>query len=272
VDYRDYLDLLRSHADGWTLREYGAVEEAGRRYPLVTLSLGGPAEALVTSGFHGEEPAGPLTLAQHLGEIREHARMRGVGVRLYPCANPAGFEAGTRYNPSGERPNNDFLRYETAPGVWTGELQDGEPFLAWRVFLDGPKETRALAADLERHPTPAAALDIHQDNFLPGVFTYAYVFGDRSRYAGIMHARPNGTHVAASLAIDDRHHTDGDGLIVSHDGSVTDYFLRRGATWAAALETTTATPLTECHAINLAWIRGFIDLAAERAPQPPVAK
>ena len=51
-------------------------------------------------------------------------------------------------------------------------------------------------------------------------------------------------------------------LIEYNDGSVTDFFLRSGVPFAAALETTTATPLEACHAINLIWIRGFIDLAA----------
>jgi hypothetical protein len=33
-------------------------------------------------------------------------------------------------------------------------------------------------------------------------------------------------------------------LIELHDGSVTDYFFRRGVPYTAALETTTQTPLT----------------------------
>jgi hypothetical protein len=32
--------------------------------------------------------------------------------------------------------------------------------------------------------------------------------------------------------------------------------------YTAALETTTSTPLASSHAVNLLWIRGFIDLAA----------
>jgi hypothetical protein len=43
------------------------------------------------------------------------AALREVGLRIYPCINPSGFEAHIRYNLAGERPNNDFLRYETEP-------------------------------------------------------------------------------------------------------------------------------------------------------------
>jgi glucose-6-phosphate dehydrogenase assembly protein OpcA len=57
--------------------------------------------------------------------------------------------------------------------------------------------------------------------------------------------------------------TDKEGLIEFHDGSVTDYFWRRGAKWAAAVESTVETPMVACHRIHLAWIRGFIDLVAQ---------
>ena len=62
--------------------------------------------------------------------------------------------------------------------------------------------------------------------------------------------------------VDELNHTNEDGLIESHDGSVTDYFQRRGVPYTAALETTTRTPLAACHEVNLIWIRGFIELAA----------
>jgi hypothetical protein len=68
--------------------------------------------------------------------------------------------------------------------------------------------------------------------------------------------------VIRNQKVDESNHTDADGLIVSHDGSVTDYFTRKGVPYAAALETTTRTPLASSHAVNLIWIRGFIDLAA----------
>ena len=68
--------------------------------------------------------------------------------------------------------------------------------------------------------------------------------------------------LARNMTVDDDVHTDEHGLIVLHDGSVTDLMYRRGVPYAAALETTTAAPLDACHEVNLIWIRGFIDLAA----------
>lgn len=265
MDYRLYLSRLRSQAGAFQLSEYGSVLERGLEYPLVRLALPGRSWLVLTSGFHGEEQAGPLTIAEHLPQIAEAALALGVGLRIYPCINPSGFEAGTRYNASGERPNNDFLRYEVAPGVWKGELRPGEPFLSYRPHLDGPKETRALLADLEAHPAPRAALDLHQDNYMPRQATYAFVFGEGGHFLRLVRASSAQLKVAVHCAVDELHRTDRHGLVRFHDGSITDYFFRRGVTLAAALETTTRTPLSTCHAVNLIWILGLIELCALEA-------
>lgn len=241
---------------------YGSVHHQGRDYPLVRLQVEGSPRLVITAGFHGEEPAGPLTLAEYLPEIVLHARKRGVGLTIYPCVNPSGFELGTRYNRDVEKPNNDLLRYELAPGVWTGELERGQTFLSWKVHQGGPQETQALRAELETLPTPIGSLDLHQDDFLEQSCTYAYVFGSAEHYAPLMEAAQAHIPVAREWEVDVNHHTDAQGLIYAHDGSVTDYFLRRGALFNATLETTTQTAMAACHQVNLIWIHGFIELAA----------
>jgi predicted deacylase len=275
--------LFDEYADGWRralagvadVFEYGVVDEAGRAFPLLGASVEardvatGPAgTVLVTAGFHGDEKAGPLTLLAHGAALCAEARARGVGLRLYPCVNPSGFEAHTRYNASGERPNNDFLRYEVAPGVWRGEVHEGETPLGWRALEEGPKETLALARELARLPPPRAALDLHQDNFIRGRVFYSYVFGDRAPYRA-MQARSGALlPVLRSALVDSGYEpgsdvrADAEGFIEVHDGSVTDRFHRAGVPYTAAIETTTDTPRDLADAINLIWVRGFIDLAA----------
>src|SRR5580698_9486524 len=108
---------------------YGSVFEDGRAFDLVGLRSPGARTVLITAGFHGDEKAGPLTLLEHAAEIVGYAAARGVGLLIYPCINPSGFEAHIRYNLSGERPNNDFLRYELSPGVWAGERRVGQAYL-----------------------------------------------------------------------------------------------------------------------------------------------
>lgn len=269
MDYSTYLSMLRGHQGVAEVSEYGRARENGREYPLVRLVVPGRRWLTITAGFHGEEPAGPLTLAERFAEIADHARRLGVGLKVYPCINPSGFEAGTRYNASGEQPNNDFLRYEVSPGVWRGELRDGEPFLRWRLFDGGPQETRALRAELEASDAPAAALDLHQDRYMGRPGTYAYVFGAQEVFAPLVHASSRRVKVAIRCAVDELHRSDELGLVRYHDGSVTDYFLRRGVPHCAALETTTHTPMVACHEVNLIWILGFIELAARADAERP---
>jgi hypothetical protein len=249
---------------------YGTVVEDNREFPLLGLRVPGPRTVLVTAGFHGDEKAGPLTLLAHAAELVAYVAARGVGLEVYPCVNPSGFEAHTRYNMSGERPNNDFLRYQVEPGVWRGELRDGQSFSEVAPLRDGaPKETIALARQIDAGPTPFAALDLHQDNFIHGAWFYAYVFGDRAAYRPLLARSGTLVPVLRSGIVDSGHepgsavYADHEGFIVSHDGSITDKFQRDGVLHTAAIETTTETPGPLADAINLIWIKGFVDLAAQ---------
>ena len=149
---------------------------------MLCLTTPGSRELVLTAGFHGEEPAGPLTLLKHLGEVAELARQHDVALRVFPCVNPSGFEGGHRYNASGEQPNNDFIRYEVEPGVFVDEVNEGQPIHAWHPYWNSPKETRALHAELTRHPPPLGALDLHQDAWVKSACFYAYYFGDPALY------------------------------------------------------------------------------------------
>ncbi|HVR62487.1 MAG TPA: succinylglutamate desuccinylase/aspartoacylase family protein [Polyangia bacterium] len=281
--FGDYAQAWRSSLRGQaTLFDFAAVVENGRPYPLLAATSPGAATLIITAGFHGDERAGPSTLLAHAPEIVDYARDRDVALRIYPCLNPSGFEAQTRYNASGERPNNDFLKYEVSPGVWKGELSPGEPFLR-HVATDGardslPKETAALARELGALPTPAAQLDLHQDNFIHGQRFYAYVFGDLDVYRPLMARSGALVPVLRSCLVDSGHEpgtdvrADDEGFILCNDGSITDYYFRRGCPLTAAVETSTETPANLADEINLIWIRGFIDLVAKRVAGPSPAR
>jgi hypothetical protein len=263
LNYEEYAQRFLAHRTVAKVRTVAALPEGASRYELLEAETPGRRTLLITAGFHGDEVAGPLTLLEHLPEIVAHARERGVGLRIFPCLNPSGFTDGTRYNRSGENPNNDFLRYEVAPGSWVGELPNGGGFLRWEPHREGPKETRALLAALEPAPPPHAALDLHQDPWLEGEWAYAYTFGARAPYLPMVEATEALVPLARETQVDDDGvRTDHDGLIEFHDGSVTDYLHRREVPFTAALETTTKTPMAISHQVNLVWIRGFIDLAA----------
>jgi predicted deacylase len=262
MQYQEYTERFLEHARVCEVRPFAHIVEGGKRYPLISATTPGRRTLLITAGFHGDETAGPLTLMEFLPSIVEYARKRDVGLKIYPCLNPSGFEDLTRYNRSGEAPNNDLLRYELTPGVWAGELERGQTFISTRANLEGPKETRALAAELEAQPAPHAALDIHQDPYLAEHISYAYNFGDNAIYRPLLAATNRILPLATNFEVDDDVITDEDGLIQLHDGSVTDYFHRRGVPLTVALETTTSSPMAACHEVDLVWIRGFVDLLA----------
>lgn len=263
VDYREYVERLRRWESVASIREYGRVPENGRDYPLLSLTTPGSRELVVTAGFHGEEPAGPLTLMEHFGEIAELARRHDVALRVFPCVNPSGFEAGHRYNASGEQPNNDFIRYELEPGVLAEEVHEGDTFLAWHPNKKVPKETLALHEELERYPPPTGALDLHQDAWVRAKCFYAYYFDDPTPYRELVKKSVAHAKVAVHLAVHNLLRTDRWGLIVHHDGSNSDWFHRRGVPHVAVLETSTVTPMDSCHAINRTWVEGFIELVAK---------
>lgn len=255
--------MLRQWSAIAALREYGRVEEGGREYRLWCLETDGARSAVVTTGFHGEEPAGPLTVARHFGEVAAYARKRKVALRVYPCINPSGFERGQRYNASGEHPNNDFLRYVSHGGALLEEVAPDQPFASWHTYEGGPKETRAVRADLGRASPPDAALDIHQDAWVKRACFYAYYFTERERTVALMRRCGQWAKPGVNIAVHDSTHTDRHGLIVHHDGSISDWFYRRGTRHVAVLETSTLVSRPACDALNLEWIRGYIDFAAD---------
>jgi len=251
------------------VEDYGAVEEGGRLFPLLSARSPGARSVLITAGFHGDEKAGPLTLVKHAPEIVRYARERRVGLRLYPCINPSGFEAHTRYNLSGERPNNDFLQYEVTPGTWRGELRQGQGHLRCEPSRPAAKEAASLRATLALQSVPEAALDLHQDNFIHGALFYVYLFGERAPYRPLVARSGAQVPILRSSVVDSGHEpgtdvvADAEGIIECHDGSITDHYHRAGSRYTAAIETTTETPTDLADAINLIWIYGFIDLVAK---------
>ncbi len=262
-DWFEYVERFMRFGDIADVRVHAQVRENDRDYPLLRLTTPGRRPLVVTAGFHGEEPAGPLTLLEHAPEIVAYAAERDVALWVYPCINPSGFEVGSRYNTSGEKPNNDFLRYEVGPGAWKGELLPGEAFDRCALYHGGPKETRAIRDELDRNaPLPYAALDIHQDRYLPEPHVYAYVMGDRAPYRPLMAASEAHASIARDYKADEAHTTGPFGMVIANDGSVTDYYWRRGVRYVATLETTTSNPPEACDAINLIWIKGFIDFVA----------
>lgn len=77
------------------------------------LRPGAQANVYISTGIHGDEPAGPLAVLELL---RENAWPANVNLWLIPCLNPRGYELNTRENEEGIDLNRDY-RMPTASVV-----------------------------------------------------------------------------------------------------------------------------------------------------------
>jgi protein MpaA len=98
----------------------------------------------LSTGIHGDEPAGPLAVRQIL---RENQWPAAADLWLCPCLNPTGFVANRRENSDGIDLNREYLKPQA-------------------------KETLAHIAWLERQPSFDLSLCLHEDWEAHGFYVY----------------------------------------------------------------------------------------------------
>jgi murein peptide amidase A len=136
------------------------VTHAGRRHgwlieslPVVTgleiLTLSRRVEdadrrIYLSSGIHGDEPAGPMALLQLIEENRWPER---TDLWVVPCLNPTGFPLSRRENAAGRDLNRDYRHLQA-------------------------EEVRAHVRWLERQPSFDCTLCLHEDWEANGFYVY----------------------------------------------------------------------------------------------------
>ena len=98
----------------------------------------------ISTGSHGDEPAGPLAIREL---VRENVWSQDVDICLCPCLNPTGFPINRRENASGIDLNRQYLHLEA-------------------------EETRAHVDWLQRQPAFDVALCLHEDWESHGFYLY----------------------------------------------------------------------------------------------------
>jgi hypothetical protein len=143
---RDVEIAAQTH--GWTPETFGKQGEfnllALHRPPL---SLRTPDSALriyLSTGIHGDEPAGPLA---GLRLLQENQWPTNAELWFCPCLNPVGFVLNRRENADGKDLNRDYRHLETA-------------------------EVRSHIAWLERQPRFDVYLCLHEDWESHGFYLY----------------------------------------------------------------------------------------------------
>jgi hypothetical protein len=193
------------------------------RYPLLQLNFYSEEQPIlgITSCFHGMEKSGPFTFANNLEDIVALSKEKNVGLIMYPCINPSGFDLGRRYNivspdddgkpHDGVRlqnfgPNNDFMRYVVNHKL-VDDLRNQKKFDSWIYSNDKSIVENLPHETIKMHQLIRKAhlkmiwgqLDIHQDCFEDEIlmyqpkgqfedkrWTYAYIFNKKRLYLPIM--------------------------------------------------------------------------------------
>jgi predicted deacylase len=164
----DCLAAARAH--GWTVEDIPAAPNLNLvalncRARAATQGILPAREAgaaqrrvYISTGIHGDEPAGPLAV-RHL--LRANEWPAGFEYWLCPCLNPAGFAINRRENAEGLDLNRQYLHPEAA-------------------------ETRAHIAWLERQPGFDLCLCLHEDWESHGFYVYELNADNRPSLAEAM--------------------------------------------------------------------------------------
>lgn len=278
MTHMTYQQLVQGYRDkGYRLRYYGKVKENRKTYRLYKIVINPRYKTtlLITTGFHGEEINGPISLLEIFDEVVTYAKTMRVRIVAYICINPSGFDLRQRYNASGERYNNDFMRYVIKGGKRVGTLRKDEPYSATIMVPSPAKEVKLLQKDLLNYifPVPLAVLDIHQQiDLLKTGFIFAYIFNHRAIYRRIMKKLEKIAKIARNDPWTDnedgrkmRARIDEDGFVFIHDGTITDMFFRFGSKFVVTSETKTTLTLEQVAAVNLIWAKELIKLIARDA-------
>jgi protein MpaA len=103
-----------------------------------------PVRAYLSTGIHGDEPAGPVAV---LRLMENDVWPAEIDLCLLPCLNPAGFSLNRRENTAGADLNRDYRHLQSA-------------------------EVRAQVAWLQRQPAFEVTLCLHEDWEARGFYMY----------------------------------------------------------------------------------------------------
>lgn len=119
-------------------------EVAGFEIPAYTRAQNNGPKIYISSGMHGDEPAGPWALMEMMAEDRFS---RSIEWCVCPVINPTGLSAGTRENAQGIDLNRDYWRKSTA-------------------------EVAGHVDWLDQQPVPDVFLSLHEDWESTGFYLY----------------------------------------------------------------------------------------------------
>ena len=169
--YAAYVGLTQK---GWHLDIVGYSKPYGttKELPIIALRSPRPGAAIwILSGIHGEEPAGPIAVAEAIEDLA--ALAESFPVVLIPLCNPHGYARNWRYL-------NMPTYSETIEGQSVGDsshlLPDLEEPTKPRAAKASSPEAGALTGYLvrlaESYP-PRISIDLHEDDLIREGYVYS---------------------------------------------------------------------------------------------------
>ena len=144
MDVQAYLDDFYNMASAMGFQREVIEVVDGYEIPAYTREVEGGESVYLSSGCHGDEPAGPWALLELMKEGFFSDRYTW---QICPVLNPVGLVAGTRENGDGVDLNRDYLKKQTA-------------------------EVRGHVAWLEKQQIPNLFLSLHEDWESKGFYLY----------------------------------------------------------------------------------------------------
>jgi hypothetical protein len=144
IDVQAYLEEFGNVAGRMGFCCEPLVEVSGYRIATYTKLADGRPRVYLSSGMHGDEPAGVMAM---LGLLEDGCFDDRIEWRISPVINPTGLAVGTRENHQGVDLNRDYLQQST-------------------------DEVSAHVGWLESQPVPEMFISLHEDWESTGFYLY----------------------------------------------------------------------------------------------------
>lgn len=173
--------VASARVNGWSV-DWLRVAQGDELPVFIRRSESEVKRVYISTGVHGDEPAGPLAIQKLIDEDQWPSN---VSLWVVPCLNMQGFDLNQRENPDGIDLNRDYRHLQTA-------------------------EVRAHIKWLEKQPSFDLCLCLHEDWEAGGFYLYEQNPEHRFSLAEVMTQRVAGVcPVDASPMIENRPATNG---------------------------------------------------------------
>jgi hypothetical protein len=159
IDIDDVLQctLAAAQTHGWSIENFPNTGDLPL-YGFARLAKEPRLTVYISTGIHGDEPAGPLALVELL---EANAWPSGVNLIACPCLNPTGFPNNTRENRTGTDLNRDYRHIETREVQAHTEWIDSLPTFDFGICLHEDWEANGFYLyELNPDNLPAVSEDV----------------------------------------------------------------------------------------------------------------